>query len=377
MATGPVDGVAPPGPGGGHPALRRVGVHLAALFGRRHRQIERAGGERRDAERGGLRGRCDVERSAEHVGLQLHEQRGGGGAAVGVDRCQRTGRETVDGGDDVADLVGDGLEGSQRDVPGRRRAGDAGPQRDGATVEPGGGQAGERGNEGEPAATADGAGQCVESSDVAAGQDPSHRLEGGPAGDDVALVGVDGDVGLPGEGAGDDRLRERGGGLGAGDGHHDRRAGPVGDLALARAAGAVQVERGMRVGQDGDDGDPRGHGQPLAGDAEAGVGGDDGGQHRAGDAEPDQQFGAVVERGEVEQQGARRVARLRQELAGETVDEPRVEGAEPQPGDAAVAVEEPAQLGGREHRVERESGDVGRDPGEVGLRRIVTSTSFA
>ena len=68
------------------------------------------------AERGHLGQVGHLHRSAEQIGLGLHDQRRGGQAAVGADARQRAGRVAVDDLHDVADLVGHRVDGGAGDA---------------------------------------------------------------------------------------------------------------------------------------------------------------------------------------------------------------------------------------------------------------------
>ena len=110
-------------------------------------------------------------------------------------------------------------------------------------------------------------------------------------------------------------------------------------------------------------------------------GGDHAGQHGAGDVEDGEELVVPVEVVDVEEQGARGVARVGDVglAAGQVPGEPGVDGAEGElaaPGALARAgdrVEEPGELGSREVGVEHEPGPVPESGLVAGLPERVTS----
>ena len=145
-----------------------------------------------------------------------------------------------------------------------------------------------------------------------------------------------------------------------GDGGHDRGPGAVGDLARPRDRAAVVVQRGVGVGQHGDDGDAGRDAALAEGATEAGVRRTDLRQHPDRDAEEVQQLRVPLPCPEVEEQGAGGVAGLDGEVSGQPRHEPRVHGAhrDVRPVDPrrGRGVQRVAHLGGREHRIERQAG---------------------
>ena len=130
------------------PALRRGQV--PAETGEAHQ----GGPQGRD-----LRVRRHDDVAAQQVRLGLHEQAGGGGAAVGVQDGQVAGPEGLD---DVGDLMGDGLQGRACEVAPLGGCGQARDQADGPAVPPGGAQAREGRYEADAGGVGDGGRQLVE-----------------------------------------------------------------------------------------------------------------------------------------------------------------------------------------------------------------------
>ena len=82
-------------------------------------------GEVRGAQRRRLGDLGNVHRHAEDVGLELHEEVVGGGAAVAAELLEPDRRVPLHRLDHVAGLVGHGLQGGAGDVGARRAAGEA------------------------------------------------------------------------------------------------------------------------------------------------------------------------------------------------------------------------------------------------------------
>ncbi len=313
------------------------------------------------AERGRLRRLGEHDGNAEDVGLELHQPRVRGGAAVDAQLGEGPSACSLHRAHRVMGLVGDRLERRARDVRAGAAAGETDDRPARLRIPVGRAQAGEGGNEVDAIVAIErrreGLGVGGRVDDPQAVAQPLHRRA---RDEDRSLQGVRrGGADLPRH-----RREQSRCGLGRGKAGVQERegAGAVGVLAETRIDAGLAEEGGLLIA-----GDPRERhrmtvqrvGQRPREHPRAGP---DLGQCALGDVEQVEQLGVPATSADVVQKRARGVRGVGEVLAGELEREPRVDRAEHR---AAVAgafaqardvLQQPGDLRGREVGVEHEAG---------------------
>ena len=188
------------------------------------------------------------------VGLELHEEVVGHGAAVGSELAGPDVEVVLHGREDVAHLIGDAFEGGPGEVGGRRASGEPDDGSAGVLVPMGRAEAGEGGDEIDAAVVVDREGQSLGGGRVGDESEAvAEPLDGRAADEDASLEGVGHAVAeLPGDG----REEVVGGGDGRFARVEDHEAScPISRLEHAALHAELSEEGGLLVAGHARDGD--------------------------------------------------------------------------------------------------------------------------
>ncbi len=330
-------------------------------------------GEEGDAEGGGFGDAGAGNGGLEEVGLELHEEVVGAGAAVDTEFGEGDLGVGGHGGEDVDGLPGDGFEGGAGEVGGGGAAGEAEDRAAGVGIPVRGAEAGKGGDDGDAAGVGNAAGEGF---DFGGGFDDSEAvaepLDEGAGDEDAAFEGVFGFwADFPGDGGDESVLGEDGFFAGV---HEDEAAGAVGVFGESGSAAGLAEKGGVLVAGDSGYGNAGEFGR-VGNFGKGFAAGTDFGENGAGDLEGGEEFVVPIAGFEIEEEGAGGVGGVGEvgAAAGEFPDEPGVDGAE---GDFAAfgalaeagdLVEEPANFGGGEIGVDDEAGFVAEEIEVAGL----------